>query len=77
MLIACFTFNFALKIVAMPRHAATTIRLSTVRGGRRRAEAGGGGSRVYTLLQNLFPPWVSFLALDSIDKFYRFLAVGF
>lgn len=35
MLIACFTFNFALKIVAMSRQAMTTIKATIYKEGSR------------------------------------------
>lgn len=50
MLIACFTFNFALKIVAMSRQAMTTIKATIYKEGK---WIGGGG---VALLQNLFLP---------------------
>lgn len=60
MLIACFTFNFALKIVAMSRQANDDYQGNYLQG--REVKRGSAGQRRVALLQNLFLPlpWVSF-----------------
>lgn len=61
MLIACFTFNFALKIVAMSRQANDDYQGNYLQG-RGVEWRGRGGQQGVALLQNLFLPlpWVSF-----------------